>query len=78
MKKILLLLCLGGYLFAETGNQATIADLKEAVYKLILLNEKNHHKKVKVIYKPLHTSHSYLDKYIKAYVEKNKSYLPKK
>jgi len=77
MKKTLIITTLLTSLsFGVTGNQASIADLKEAVYKLILLNERNTPRKQKVVYKPLTTKKSYLDKYIKQYVQKNRSLLP--
>lgn len=79
MKKVLIVLVLmANFSFGASGNQASIADLKEAVYKLILLNEKNKPRTTKVVYKPLVTKKSYLDKYIKSYVQKNKKYLPAK
>ncbi len=79
MKKILIgLVLMANLSFGATGNQASIADLKEAVYKLILLNEKNKPRTTKVVYKPLVTKKSYLDKHIKQYVQKNRNLLPSK
>ena len=79
MKKILIATVLmANFSFGASGTQASIADLKEAVYKLILLNEKNRPRTTKVVYKPLVTQKSYLDKHIKSYVQKNKKYLPTK
>lgn len=77
MKKVVLFVSFVVSIYAETGNQATIADLKEAVYKLIIMNEKKSGN-AKVVYKPLYTNRSYLDKYIKEYVRANGKYLPKR
>jgi hypothetical protein len=75
--KITLYLLLSAFTFAETGNQVTISDLKEAVYKLIVNNEKN--KSPKVIIKNFPTTKkSYLDKHIRSFVSRNKNLLPKK
>jgi len=77
VKKVLIATALmANFSFGASGNQASIADIKEAVYKLIIFNEKYRVPRPKVVYKPLTTKKSYLDKYIKSYVQKNKKYLP--
>lgn len=63
--------------FSASGNQANIADLKEAVYKLITMNEKQRRANPVIAHKPLTTNQSHLDPYIKSYVQKNRQYLPK-
>jgi hypothetical protein len=76
-KNIIVFLLLATFTFGETGNQVTISDLKEAVYKLIVNNEK--HKRPKVIIKNFPTAKkSYLDKHIRSFVSRNKNLLPKK
>jgi len=78
MKKLILCsILITSASFAASGNQANIADLKEAVYKLILLNEKQRRANPTVSYKPLTTGQSHLDSYLKSYVQKNRQYLPK-
>lgn len=78
-KSIIALLLMTAFASAETGNQVSISDLKEAVYKLIIMQEKMKNEQPKVIVKQMpEQQRSYLDDYIENYVEQNKHLLPKK
>lgn len=76
MKKIifstfLLTFALSSISSASEDSQATFGDIKEAVYKLILINKKRD--KIDEVLK--HTRKDAYDNYINAYVSKNKKIL---
>jgi len=81
MKKIISVsIILSSLTFAEIGNQVQIADLKEAVYKLIkkqkeLKRELDKSNK-QIVYKMIPREKSYLDGYLENYVKNNKHLLP--
>lgn len=75
MKKFLLVfVLLGSVVFAETGNQVTMSDLKEAVFKLIVENKQlsNKVRDQKIVYKELEIGRSDLDPLIANFVRENK------
>ncbi len=62
--KIFLMISLGTSLFAGDNSQATLGDMKEAIYKLIVQNKQKND-----VYGNKQTE---LDGFIKQYVEENK------
>lgn len=77
MKKLILAsLILSSCVFAETGNEVQIADLKEAVYKLIKNQKGFSARKTQTVYKMIPRERSYLDGHIENYIKKNKHLLP--
>jgi hypothetical protein len=79
MKKgIISLLLIATFASAETGNQVSISDLKEAIYKLIIMQEKMRVEQQKSnVQRTPYLQKDHLDNYIENYVEQNKRLLPK-
>lgn len=79
MKKYLILVfLLSSFGFSETGNQVGIADMKEAIARLIV-ETRNLSAKVDkrhVIYEKVPLEKSYLDPYIADFVKRNRNALP--
>lgn len=77
MKKLILAsMILSNFSFAEMGNEVQIADLKEAVYKLIKNQRRLSRHRTQIVYKMIPREKSYLDGYIKNFVKRNKHLLP--
>lgn len=75
LKKIAFLICLSfSYLLAGDNSQATLGDIKEAVYKLIIENKRNAQKKEMLHAIVINTKN---DAYIKKYADDNEAIIKK-
>lgn len=77
MKKVILAaIIVSSFSFAEMGNEVQIADLKEAVYKLIKNQRGLSKNRTQIVYKMIPREKSYLDGHITNFVKKNRHLLP--